>query len=436
MPKSKVTCPYCSKLTDTGHIREHINSCQKRKVVCKQCGKAVARIRGHQCPPPKPLPHPQLSAHLDLDEHDWRSKCPLKFENGIKALSSLDEYTVSLWEGQPPTLYSSKIEPSEETIYTLVISTIRKSTEYQVFREGKEPPELGSKSQTKRSAKSDLDDKKFRMAAAALYQATTAAPGHSTYSLLNVWAPDTSEIPMQPPSQIQSSHHVCTDRFKVGINVTPKGSFVDLHHDILQRGLSRTIGRCKKVWLLFPGTPQNLEIYVASTGFPNRLARVGSKLQGGIIVETDSSHELEFPAHALHAVFTTVGGFLVGINYSTVECLPAMSRILKAHLPIFHMSPTNISEDIRSYIDALSSTLQMELPAVLFNTLHSWIELRPVFKETLDSGRATALFRRQVQELDDCLENFGRNEHAALRCGCGEYVGNIGKHVAETHKVL
>ncbi|KAK0101836.1 hypothetical protein ONS96_005815 [Cadophora gregata f. sp. sojae] len=96
MPKSKVTCPYCSKLTDTGHIREHINSCQKRKVVCKQYGKAVARIRGHQYPPPKPHPHPQLSAHLDLDEHDWRSKYPLEFENRIKALSSLDEYTISL----------------------------------------------------------------------------------------------------------------------------------------------------------------------------------------------------------------------------------------------------------------------------------------------------------------------------------------------------
>jgi len=34
-----------------------------------------------------------------------------------------------------------------------------------------------------------------------------------------------------------------------------------------------------------------------------------------------------------------------------VECLPATSRILKAHLPIFHKFPTQISEDVRSYVE-------------------------------------------------------------------------------------
>ncbi|KAK0120173.1 hypothetical protein ONS95_011579 [Cadophora gregata] len=439
MPKSKVTCPHCDKTTDTGHLTEHIQSCLKKKVVCKLCGKVVARIRSHQCPPPKHPPHPQLSAYLDIEKHDWASKCPLEFENGIKHLSSLDEHTISLWNGQPPTLYTCKTQLSEETIYTLVLSAIRKSTDYQVFRDEEVPPELGSNDQSiqrKRSAKSDLEDKKFRMAAAALYQATTTAPRQLTYSLLNVWAPDTSEILMQPPLQFQSTHHVCTERFKVGINVTPKGSFVDLHHDILQRGLARTIGRCKKVWLLFPGTPKNLEIYVSSTGFRNRLARIGSKLEGGIIVETDSSHEIEFPAHTLHAVFTTVGGFLTGINYSTVECLTAMSQVLKAHLPIFHISPIAISEDVQSYIDALSSTLQMDLPAVLFVALQSWIELRPVIEETLDSGKTTARFQRQVQEVDDCLHHFGENVQMALQCGCGQFVDNIGNHVIESHRLL
>ncbi|KUJ09519.1 uncharacterized protein LY89DRAFT_724483 [Mollisia scopiformis] len=144
----------------------------------------------------------------------------------------------------------------------------------------------------------------------------------------------------------QSSYHFCTESFNIGINVTPKGSFVDLHHDITRRGLSKTIGKCKKIWLLFPSTPENLELYIASAGFSNRLARIGSKLRGGIIVETDSAHELEFPAGTLHAVFTTIGGFLAGINYSTAECLPTMSRVLKAHLPIFHISPDHIFKNI------------------------------------------------------------------------------------------
>ncbi|KAF4620110.1 hypothetical protein G7Y89_g14711 [Cudoniella acicularis] len=207
------------------------------------------------------------------------------------------------------------------------------------------------------------------------------------------------------------------------------------YSDIIRRGLSKTFGKCKKIWLLFPGTP-NLDIYIASTGFGNRLARIGSKLRGGIIVETDSSHELEFPADTLHAVFTTVGGFLAGINYSTAECLPAMSRILKAHLPIFHTSLVTISEDTQSYIDALSSTPQIELPAVLFGALQSWVELRPAIQELLDSGKATPSFRLKMQEFTERLETFGRNTRSALVCGYGEYVDNIGKHVTGEHKIL
>jgi hypothetical protein len=88
---------------------------------------------------------------------------------------------------------------------------------------------------------------------------------------------------MQPPQQLQSSYHLCIESFDVGINVTPKGSFVDLHYgkltslDIIRRGLCKTLGKCKKIWLLFLGTP-DLDIYVASSGFSNRLARIGSKL--------------------------------------------------------------------------------------------------------------------------------------------------------------
>jgi hypothetical protein len=55
------------------------------------------------------------------------------------------------------------------------------------------------------------------------------------------------------------------------------------------------IGRCKKIWHLFPSTPENLELYITSTGFNNRLAHIGSKLEEGVIVETDSTYELEIP---------------------------------------------------------------------------------------------------------------------------------------------
>jgi hypothetical protein len=38
-----------------------------------------------------------------------------------------------------------------------------------------------------------------------------------------------------PPQQLQSGHHFCTESFNIGINVTPKGSFVDLIMVSLER---------------------------------------------------------------------------------------------------------------------------------------------------------------------------------------------------------
>jgi hypothetical protein len=113
-----------------------------------------------------------------------------------------------------------------------------------------------------------------------------------------------------------------------------------------------------------------------------------------------------------------------------------MSRVLKAHLPIFHISPAHISEDIQAYIETLSSTLQMELPSVLFDSLQSWVDIQPAIQELLDSGQATSLFRVQVQALNKCLDIFGRGSRSAFRCGCGEYVDNIGNHVTSLHKIL
>jgi hypothetical protein len=119
----------------------------------------------------------------------------------------------------------------------------------------------------------------------------------------------------------------------------------------------QTIGRCKKIWLLFPSTSENLELYITSTRFSNRLAHTGSKLQEGVIVETYSTYELEFPAGTLHAVFTTIDGFLTSINYSRAECLSTMSRVRKASLPMLRISPDQISGDFQAYSETLSSNL-------------------------------------------------------------------------------
>jgi hypothetical protein len=114
-----------------------------------------------------------------------------------------------------------------------------------------------------------------------------------------------------------------------------------------------------------------LRLYVSLAGYGNRLARIGSGLRRGIIVEITSAHALDFPAGTLHAVFTTVGRFLGGINYSTSESLPIMSRLLIAHLPIFRHVSDLVLEDLQMYTNALLSTLDMDTPELVSHTLHS-----------------------------------------------------------------
>jgi hypothetical protein len=206
-----------------------------------------------------------------------------------------------------------------------------------------------------------------------------------------------------------------------------------------RRTTAKTIGKCKKFWLLFPGTDENLEHYKQSAGFNNRLARIGSQLRGGIMARTDSTQVLDFPVNTLHSVFTVVGGFLASINYSAAECLPAMSRFLQIHIPDLHISQTisdAVSENIQSFIDAFSSTLDMELERFWFPTLQSWVDLQVVIQRELDSGKKLlGDFRRKVELLNNCLERFGRNHKGMSICGCGRKVGHIGTHVIQTHKI-
>jgi hypothetical protein len=176
-----------------------------------------------------------------------------------------------------------------------------------------------------------------------------------------------------------------------------------------------------------------LGLYVSSAGFSSRLARIGSELRGGIITKTTSAHALDLPAGTLHAVFTTVGGFLGGINYSTSESLPTMSDLLIAHLSIFRHVSDAVLEDLQMYINALSSTLDMDAPELVSSALRSWVDLCPHLQGILESEHASTELIRYVSDAQHKLDVFARNTHFALRCPCGHSVDDIGEHVAASH---
>ena len=114
-----------------------------------------------------------------------------------------------------------------------------------------------------------------------------------------------------------------------------------------------------------------MRLYISLAGFSNRLARIGSELHRGIIIKTTSADALDLPAGALHAVFTTVGRLLGGINYSTSESLPTMSCLLIAHLFIFRHISNAVLEDLQMYTNALLLTLNMDSPELVPYALRS-----------------------------------------------------------------
>jgi len=75
-----------------------------------------------------------------------------------------------------------------------------------------------------------LRQRKVEIAATAMYQIKTTAFESPVCSVLNVWLSPHSGISMEPPQQVQSSLHICEDKFETGVNVTPEGCFVDLRH--------------------------------------------------------------------------------------------------------------------------------------------------------------------------------------------------------------
>ncbi|KXL41588.1 hypothetical protein M433DRAFT_72742 [Acidomyces richmondensis BFW] len=112
------------------------------------------------------------------------------------------------------------------------------------------------------------------------------------------------------------------------VNLTPKYSFVDLHTDYGADGLSTVIGECRKIWLLYPPTDNNLNAMKSIDGQRGKLLRLVHQLEGGVLVETTSSHAIFIPAGCAHATFTLQGGYLVTKDFTTVKSLNAIASFI------------------------------------------------------------------------------------------------------------
>lgn len=166
---------------------------------------------------------------------------------GLTLLHDASDATKSLWHRLPRLVPISA--PDEREVHLAVHSSL-KTLSFHAYNGGLavHGAGLGQHTAAERKAMGET-------AILASYQATACKSAKPTpYSddnplccVLNVWTKTLS-----PPENIVAQYHLCGDTTQLGINITPKGSFIDLHYDIGRSGFSMVYGPCKKVFILAP----------------------------------------------------------------------------------------------------------------------------------------------------------------------------------------
>jgi hypothetical protein len=97
-------------------------------------------------------------------------------------------------------------------------------------------------------------------------------------------------------------------------------------------GLSVPLGACRKVWIVFPPSKKNLALLAKQEGRKAKVRRIGQQLEGGVIFETTSAEAVYLPVGCIHAVFTTVGGFLNALDFTTPDSIKTYPALFEANV--------------------------------------------------------------------------------------------------------
>jgi hypothetical protein len=106
----------------------------------------------------------------------------------------------------------------------------------------------------------------------------------------------------------------------------------------------------EKYWVCFPPTTLNLDEYNATSGFENRLAKCGPRMEAGCIIKQCTGESLYLPPGSLHEVLTNKGGFVANSTFSLVEGLAAMARVIGKRLTAIDKTLLTLSFSSTYYI--------------------------------------------------------------------------------------
>ncbi|KAG9229106.1 hypothetical protein BJ875DRAFT_500199 [Amylocarpus encephaloides] len=358
--------------------------------------------------------HPSPNNHLNtMDGFDNDITNALHKMN-LPSLTTASPSTLALWKASttgPPRLFPSSTVWSTPPplITTLILSTLDhlsatppENREFTTYIRGEVAPETTDP----------------RLAIAQL-----AEPDANSSMLIIGMKLDEVKDSMLHVPQGLSEHVESYQESGHQLLVVPRGGVSDLHVDAAD-GISVPIGSCKKVWIAFPPTPHNLKIFASQEGRRAKIQRIGHRLEGGVLFETTSAEAVYLPVGCIHGVFTTSGGFLNTLNFTSPDSIKTYPALITARAD--RRSEDFAAEVMKYFLECVNWGLGCgkEITAI-----EAWIECGERVRE--QGGKEREWKAKANGVWREWLET---EEAGGVTCPCGKMEqGNFVNHFLLSH---
>ncbi|GKU08028.1 unnamed protein product [Fusarium langsethiae] len=144
---------------------------------------------------------------------------------------------------------------------------------------------------------------------------------------------------------------------KTHTNITPEGTFIDLHIDQGYEGITLLGMGCVKLWVVYPPTEHNLAIWDTHRKSREIFKNSWDQLQDGkVAVQTGKEAILLIPG-LLHLTFTLKGGIAYGITWITESCLKVTPKLLE--IEDRHFRDLG-SDDLSPFLESVLTCMKRE----------------------------------------------------------------------------
>lgn len=151
----------------------------------------------------------------------------------------------------------------------------------------------------------------------------------------------------------------------------------------------------------------------SANGQKAKLARIGPRLEGGIIFTTTGEESVYIPVGCLHSVFTLVGGFLVAIDFVTPRSCKTFAAMLEAGLDRESGESKAFQNDVFYWFLA-SIDLALCYP-LLMEGIEAWVDAIERIREWVERNKN---WGKKASRVWDTF--LGTVEGKKVRCPCGE----------------